>query len=80
MTPGDPRAKAARDAEQAAPPRAFIAADEFVACLENERVEYVFGIPGEETLDLNAALERSSQITFIPTRHEQGAAFMAEAY
>ena len=79
-TPGDPRAEATRDVQQAAPPRAFIAADEFVACLENEGVEYVFGIPGEETLDLNAALERSSQITFIPTRHEQGAAFMAEAY
>jgi acetolactate synthase-1/2/3 large subunit len=56
------------------------AADFFTRCLENEGVEYVFGIPGEETLDLNAALEASEQITFIPTRHEQGAAFMADAY
>ena len=51
-----------------------------MACLENEGVEYVFGIPGEETLDVNEALDRSAQITFVPTRHEQGAAFMAEAY
>jgi acetolactate synthase-1/2/3 large subunit len=57
-----------------------LAADLFVRCLESEGVEYVFGIPGEETLDVNEALERSSQITFIPTRHEQGAAFMANAW
>ncbi len=56
------------------------AAELFVTCLENEGVRYVFGIPGEETLDLNEALDRSSQITFIPVRHEQGAAFMADAY
>ncbi|HMK92584.1 MAG TPA: acetolactate synthase large subunit, partial [Thermoleophilia bacterium] len=60
--------------------RPLIAADLFVSCLENEGVEYVFGIPGEETLELNDALERSQQITFVPTRHEQGAAFMADAY
>jgi len=47
--------------------------------LEREGVEYVFGVPGEETQDLLFALE-SSQIKFIPTRHEQGAAFMADAY
>ena len=57
-----------------------LAADLFVRCLENEGVEYVFGIPGEETLDLSEALDRSRRITFIPTRHEQGAAFMADAY
>ncbi len=56
------------------------AADLFVHCLENEGVRYVFGIPGEETLDLNDALDASNQITFIPVRHEQGAAFMADAY
>jgi acetolactate synthase-1/2/3 large subunit len=56
------------------------AADLFVRCLENEGVEYVFGIPGEETLDVNQALEDSSQIEFIPVRHESGAAFMADAW
>ena len=56
------------------------AAELFVECLEHEGVEYVFGIPGEETLDLNEALDHSEPITFIPVRHEQGAAFMADAY
>lgn len=57
-----------------------LAAELFVECLESEGVEYIFGIPGEETLDLNQALDRSERITFVPTRHEQGAAFMADAY
>ena len=57
-----------------------IAAELFVECLENEGVEFVFGIPGEETLDLSEALDRSEQIIFVPTRHEQGAAFMADAW
>ena len=57
-----------------------LAADLFVRCLESEGVEYVFGIPGEETLDISEALDRSAQITFVTTRHEQGAAFMADAY
>jgi len=61
-------------------PAAQPAADLFVQCLEAEGVEYVFGIPGEETLALSEALDRSPRITFIPTRHEQGAAFMADAY
>ncbi len=56
------------------------AAELFVRCLENEGVRHVFGIPGEETLDLNEALDRSSSVDFIPVRHEQGAAFMADAY
>ena len=56
------------------------AADLFVRCLEAEGVEFVFGIPGEETLAISEALDRSERITFIPTRHEQGAAFMADAY
>jgi acetolactate synthase-1/2/3 large subunit len=55
------------------------AADLFVECLEAEGVQYVFGIPGEETLDLNRALEDSS-IRFIPVRHEQGGAYMADMY
>src|SRR3954465_1874682 len=55
------------------------AADLFVECLEAEDVEYVFGIPGEETLDLNRSLADSS-IEFVPVRHEQGGAYMADAY
>ncbi len=56
------------------------AAELLVRCLENEGVRYVFGMPGEETLALNDALDRSEQIQFILTRHEQGAAFMADVY
>ena len=55
------------------------ASDLFVECLETEGVKYVFGIPGEETLDLNESLERSS-VEFIPVRHEQGGAYMADMY
>ncbi|MEA3406370.1 MAG: acetolactate synthase large subunit [Pseudomonadota bacterium] len=55
------------------------AANLFVKCLENEKVEYIFGIPGEENLDIMDAL-LDSDIKFITTRHEQGAAFMADVY
>jgi acetolactate synthase-1/2/3 large subunit len=55
------------------------AAELFVRCLENEGVEYIFGIPGEENLDVMDALLDSS-IRFITTHHEQGAAFMADVY
>ena len=55
------------------------ASDLFVECLEAEGVRYVFGIPGEETLDLNESLEASS-IEFVPVRHEQGGAYMADMY
>jgi acetolactate synthase-1/2/3 large subunit len=55
------------------------ASDLFVECLEAEGVEYVFGIPGEETLDLNESLHDSA-ISFIPVRHEQGGAYMADMY
>ena len=55
------------------------ASDLFVECLEAEGVGHVFGIPGEETLDLNESLEDSS-ITFVPVRHEQGGAYMADMY
>jgi len=51
-----------------------------VACLEAEGIEYIFGVPGEENADFMMALEQSDSIRFILTRHEQGAAFMAEAY
>src|SRR5919108_1724802 len=53
--------------------------DVFVECLEAEGVKHVFGIPGEETLDLNESLARSS-IQFVPVRHEQGGAYMADVW
>jgi len=53
--------------------------DLFVKCLENEGVKYIFGLPGEEMEDILFSLENSS-IKFIPTRHEQGAAFMADMW
>ncbi len=55
------------------------AAELFIKCLENEGVEYIFGIPGEENIDVMDALLDSS-IKFITVRHEQGAAFMADVY
>ncbi len=55
------------------------ASDVFVECLEAEGVRYVFGIPGEETLDLSESLA-DSPIQFVPVRHEQGGAYMADAY
>ncbi len=54
-------------------------AELFVKCLENEGVDYIFGIPGEENLDVMDAL-LDSDIRFILTRHELGAAFMADVY
>ncbi len=56
------------------------ASDLFVQCLEEEDIEYIFGIPGEENADFMMSLEQSESIRFILTRHEQGAAFMAEIY
>ena len=56
------------------------ASDLMVKCLEEEGIEYIFGVPGEENADFMISLEESSQIKFILTRHEQGAAFMAEIY
>jgi acetolactate synthase I/II/III large subunit len=55
------------------------ASDLFISCLEAEGVEYIFGIPGEETSDLMISL-LDSKIKFILVRHEQGAAFMADMY
>ena len=56
------------------------ASDLLVQCLEEEGIEYIFGVPGEENADFMMALEKSNKIKFILTRHEQGAAFMAEIY
>ena len=56
------------------------ASDLLVKCLEAEGIEYIFGVPGEENADFVISLEQSKQIKFILTRHEQGAAFMAEIY
>ncbi len=54
-------------------------AELFIRCLENEGLEYIFGIPGEENIHLMDVL-LDSPIEFILTRHEQGAAFMADVY
>ena len=56
------------------------ASDLLVKCLEEEGIEYIFGVPGEENADFMMSLEESEKIRFILTRHEQGAAFMAEVY
>ena len=53
--------------------------DLLVAALENEGVERIFGVPGEENLDLVESL-RNSKIELVLTRHEQAAAFMAATY
>jgi len=55
------------------------ASDLFIKALENEGVEFLFGIPGEENLDMLDSLSRSS-IRLILTRHEQAAGFMAATY
>ncbi len=56
------------------------ASELLVRCLEAEGIEYIFGVPGEENADFMIALEDSDSIRFILTRHEQGAAFMAEVF
>jgi len=55
-------------------------AELLVRCLESEGIEYIFGVPGEENADFMIALEQSESIRFVLTRHEQGAAFMADVY
>jgi len=55
------------------------ASDLFVRCLEAEGVEHIFGLPGEENADLMMSL-MESEIEFVLCRHEQAAAFMADAY
>ena len=54
-------------------------AELLIRCLEAEGVEYVFGLPGEETADLMISMLNST-VKFILTRHEQSAAFMADVY
>src|SRR5216683_6092945 len=54
-------------------------ADLLVTALENEGVQYILGVPGEENLDVVEALRRSS-IRLVVTRHEQAAAFMAATH
>ncbi|MDA0241442.1 MAG: thiamine pyrophosphate-binding protein, partial [Proteobacteria bacterium] len=55
------------------------ASDLFVKCLEEEGVERIFGVPGEENADFMISL-LDSDIEFMLCRHEQAAAFMADAY
>ena len=55
------------------------ASELMVRCLENEQVQFIFGIPGEENIDVMDALLDSS-IRFVGVRHEQGGAFMADVY
>lgn len=56
------------------------AASLLVDCLAAEGCEYVFSVPGEETMDVLDALSRTDAIRHVTTRHEQGAAFMADVY
>ncbi|MDY7396082.1 acetolactate synthase large subunit [Aureibaculum sp. 2210JD6-5] len=56
------------------------ASDLFIKALENEGVEYIFGLPGEENLDFLESLRKSKKIKLVLTRHEQGAGFMAATY
>ncbi|QCW99463.1 acetolactate synthase large subunit [Aggregatimonas sangjinii] len=56
------------------------ASDLCISALENEGVEYIFGLPGEENLDFLESLRKSDKIKFVLTRHEQGAGFMAATY
>lgn len=53
------------------------ASDLFIKCLENEGVEYIIGVPGEENLDFLESLRHSKKLKLILTRHEQPAGFMA---
>ena len=61
------------------PPAMSKGSDLLVAALENEGVERIFGVPGEENLDVVESL-RKSRIELIVTRHEQPAAFMAATH
>ena len=56
------------------------ASDLFIKALENEGVEYIFGVPGEENLDLVESLRKSTKIKLVLNRHEQGSGFMAATY
>src|SRR5215211_6427836 len=67
------------DTPKPASPKGQTAARLLVRCLENEGVKYIFGVPGEENIDVMDAL-LESRIEFVTTHHEQGAAFMADVY
>ena len=69
-----------KEAETAKEQESMTVAEMFVKALEHENVKYVFGIPGEENLDIVDAFYRSEQIKAIIVRHEQGAAFMADVF
>ncbi|MGS2739513.1 acetolactate synthase large subunit [Sinomicrobium sp. M5D2P17] len=56
------------------------ASDLFIKALENEGVEFIFGLPGEENLDFLESVRKSEKIELVLTRHEQGAGFMAATY
>ena len=62
------------------PAPARTAAALLVECLAAEGCEYVFSVPGEETMDVLEALSSHTAVRHITTRHEQGAAFMADVY
>jgi len=68
-----------RLADMAKPP-ARSTASLLVECLAAERCDYVFSVPGEETMDILDALSRQDAVRHITTRHEQCAAFMADVY
>src|SRR3954462_2875183 len=72
--------KPGRASSPRGPRRMTKASDLFIQCLEEEGVEYVFGVPGEENLDFLDSLSRSTKVKLILTRHEQGAGFMAATY
>ena len=55
------------------------ASDLLIKCLEEEGVEFIYGVPGEENLDMLESM-RTSSIKLILTRHEQAAGFMAATY
>src|SRR5918994_6035418 len=61
-------------------PRPRTAAGLLVDCLAAEGCEWVFSVPGEETMDILDALADDERIRHVTTRHEQGAAFMADVH
>src|SRR5918994_2256211 len=61
-------------------PRPRTAAGLLVDCLAAEGCEWVFSVPGEETMDVLDAVADDPRIRHVTTRHEQGAAFMADVY
>ena len=74
------RAPIHSDAMTPTPERGRTAAHLLVDCLAAEGCEYVFSVPGEETMDVLDALAGHPQVRHVTTRHEQGAAFMADVH